>query len=161
MLGVSLLYVGAVLMINGIGRLTGIDGKSVAIIDFFVGFLSVFINLVCIIQGDYYSAATGLLFGFTYLFIALNAVFNLDGRVLGWFSLFVAITAVPCAFLSLLRDSDPLFFVIWLLWGVLWLAIFVESVLKKDIKNTVPILLVFEGIVTGWIPGFLLLTGVL
>lgn len=161
MLGVSLLYVGAVLMLNGIGRLTGIDGKSVAVIDFFVGGLSVLINILSIIQGDYYSAATGLLFGFTYLFIALNAVFNLDGRVLGWFSLFVAVTAVPCALLSLIRDQDPLFFVIWLLWAVLWFAIFMESVLKKDLKQFVPILLVFEGVVTGWIPGFLLLTGVL
>lgn len=161
MLGVSLLYVGAVLMCNGLGRLTGIDGKSVAVIDFFVGFLSVFINLVSIIQGDYYSAATGLLFGFTYLFIALNAVFDLDGRVLGWFSLFVAVTAVPCAVLCLTRDSDPIFFVIWLLWALLWFAIFLESVLHKNLRKFVPGLLVFEGIVTGWIPGFLLLTGVL
>lgn len=161
MLGVSLLYVGAVLMCNGLGRLTGIDGKSVAVIDFFVGFLSVFINLLSIIQGDYYSAATGLLFGFTYLFIALNAVFNLDGRVLGWFSLFVAVTAVPCAVLCLTRDNDPIFFVIWLLWALLWFAIFLESVLNKNLGKFVPVLLVLEGIVTGWIPGFLLLTGVL
>lgn len=161
MLGVSLLYVGAVLMCNGLGRLTGIDGKSVAVIDFFVGFLSVFINLLSIIQGDYYSAATGLLFGFTYLFIALNAVFDLDGRVLGWFSLFVAVTAVPCAVLCLTRDNDPIFFVIWLLWALLWFAIFLESVLNKNLGKFVPVLLVLEGIVTGWIPGFLLLTGVL
>ena len=37
MLGVNLLYVGSVLAINGIGRLSKIDGKSLAIMNFFTG----------------------------------------------------------------------------------------------------------------------------
>lgn len=161
MLGVSLLYVGAVLTINGIGRLTEIDGKSLAVMNFFTGGLSVIANVILLVCGEYYAAATGLLFGFTYLFIGLNAVFNLDGRVLGWFSLFVAINTVPAALLSLLQDTDPLFFVIWLAWGILWLLIFVESVLKKDLHHTVPVLLILEGIGTAWVPAWLLLQNVL
>ena len=161
MLGVSLLYVGAVLTINGIGRLTEIDGKSLAVMNFFTCGLSVIANVILLVCGEYYAAATGLLFGFTYLFIGLNAVFNLDGRVLGWFSLFVAINTVPAALLSLLQDADPLFFVIWLAWGILWLLIFVESVLKKDLHHTVPVLLILEGIGTAWVPAWLLLQNVL
>ena len=161
MLGVSLLYVGAVLTINGIGRLTEIDGKSLAVMNFFTGGLSVIANVILLVCGEYYAAATGLLFGFTYLFIGLNAVFNLDGRVLGWFSLFVAINTVPAALLSLFQDADPLFFVIWLAWGILWLLIFVESVLKKDLHHTVPVLLILEGIGTAWVPAWLLLQNVL
>lgn len=161
MLGVSLLYVGAVLTINGIGRLTEIDGKSLAVMNFFTGGLSVIANVILLVCGEYYAAATGLLFGFTYLFIGLNAVFNLDGRVLGWFSLFVAINTVPAALLSLLQGADPLFFVIWLAWGILWLLIFVESVLKKDLHHTVPVLLILEGIGTAWVPAWLLLQNVL
>ena len=74
MLGVSLLYVGAVLTINGIGRLTEIDGKSLAVMNFFTGGLSVIANVILLVCGEYYAAATGLLFGFTYLFIGLNAL---------------------------------------------------------------------------------------
>lgn len=161
MLGVSLLYVGAVLAINGIGRLTDIDGKSLAVMNFFAGGLSVIANIILLVSGEYYAAATGLLFGFTYLFIGFNAVFGLDGRVLGWFSLFVAINTIPASLLSLLKDQEPLFFAIWLAWGVLWLLIFIESVLKKDLKNTVPILLISEGIFTAWIPAWLLLQNVI
>lgn len=161
MLGVSLLYVGAVLTINGIGRLTEIDGKSLAVMNFFTGGLSVIANVILLVCGEYYAAATGLLFGFTYLFIGLNAVFNLDGRVLGWFSLFVAINTVPAALLSLLQDCDPLFFVIWLAWGILWLLIFVESVLKRDLHHIVPVLLILEGIGSAWVPAWLLLQNVL
>lgn len=161
MLGVSLLYVGAVLTINGIGRLTNIDGKSLAVMNFFTGGLSVIANIILLISGEYYAAATGLLFGFTYLFIGFNSVFGLDGRVLGWFSLFVAINTIPASLLSLLKDHDPLFFAIWLAWGVLWLLMFVESVLKKDLKSTVPILLIAEGVFTAWIPAWFLLQGIL
>ena len=156
-----MLYVGAVLAINGIGRLTEIDGKSLAVMNFFTGGLSVIANIILLTSGEYYAAATGLLFGFTYLFIGLNAVFGLDGRVLGWFSLFVAVNTVPASLLSLLKDHDPLFFAIWLAWGVLWLLMFIESVLKKDLKNTVPILLIAEGVFTAWIPAWLLLQGII
>lgn len=71
-------------------------------------------NIILLILGEYYAAANGLPFGFTYLFIGFNAVFGLDGRVLGWFSLFVAVNTVPASVLSLLKDHDPLFFAIWL-----------------------------------------------
>ena len=155
------MYVGAVLAINGIGRLTDIDGKSLAVMNFFAGGLSVIANIILLVSGEYYAAATGLLFGFTYLFIGFNAVFGLDGRVLGWFSLFVAINTIPASLLSLLKDQEPLFFAVWLAWGVLWLLIFIESVLKKDLKNTVPILLISEGIFTAWIPAWLLLQNVI
>lgn len=161
MLGVSLLYVGAVLTINGIGRLTKIDGRSLAVMNFFTGGLSLIANTILLISGEYYAAATGLLFGFTYLFIGFNSIFDLDGRVLGWFSLFVAINTIPASLLSLLKDHDPLFFTIWLAWGVLWLLIFVESVLKKDLKNTVPVLLIIEGVATAWIPAWFLLQNAL
>ena len=107
MLGVSLLYVGAVLTINGIGRLTEIDGKSLAVMNFFTGGLSVIANVILLVCGEYYAAATGLLFGFTYLFIGLNAVFNLDGRVLGWFSLFVAINTGSLVLCHLVGMGDP------------------------------------------------------
>ena len=43
------------------------------------------------------SAALTLLFTTTYLWVAYNRVVAVDGRGLGWFSLFVAITVVPIA----------------------------------------------------------------
>ena len=134
--------------------------KNSALIKLSFG-LSVITNIILLISGEYYAAANGLPFWFTYLFIGFNAVFGLDGRVLGWFSLFVAVNTVPPSVLSLLKDHDPLFFAIWLAWGVLWLPMFVESVLKKDLKNTFPILLIAEGIFAAWIPAWFLLQGIL
>lgn len=171
MLGVVLLYVGIVLINNGIARIYNIDGKSAAIMNVFTGSLSVIINIIYIIGGqyisigtdlsselttDFFSAGTGLLFGFTYLFIGINNIFQLDQRPYGWYSLFVAINAVVCASLSL-AEGDWRFFIIWILWAVLWATAFIEIILRRNLGKFVPYLAIFEGIATAWIPGFLLL----
>ena len=46
MLGVVLLYVGIVLINNGIARITNIDAKSAAVMNVFVGLLSITINII-------------------------------------------------------------------------------------------------------------------
>ena len=65
----------------------------------FVGLLQVITPLYLIFSahGDQATivGASGLfLFGFTYLYVAMNNAFDLDGTGLGWFSLFVAVAAV-------------------------------------------------------------------
>ena len=157
MLGVVLLYVGVVLILNGIARLCKIDEKSMAVFNVFTGVLSFILNIVAVIQGNYFAAGTGLLFGFTYLFVAVNSIFNLDPRLYGWYSLFVAINSVPAAYIEYFVNADWRMAVIWILWGILWLTGFIENVLKKHL-SFVPYLEIFEGIVKAWIPGFMILT---
>lgn len=157
MLGIVLLYVGIVLINNGISRLYNIDEKSAAIMNLFTGALAVIIDTVSVIQGEYYAVGTGLLFGFTYLFVAINNIFNLDKRPYAWYSLFVAINTIPCSYLSLTRDVDWRMSIIWILWGILWLTTFIEIILKKNLGKFVPYLAIFEGIITAWIPGFSML----
>lgn len=168
MLGVVLLYVAIVLISNGVARLSKVDAKSQSIMNFFTGGLSVIANLILIvfgeclgIQNDFYAAATGLLFGFTYLYIAFNGIFNLDQRLYGWYSLFVAINSIPAGILCVLDGGifNILMAIIWWLWGVLWLTGFIETVLKKDLGKFVGYLGIFEGIFTAWIPGFMMLAG--
>lgn len=157
MLGIVLLYVGIVLINNGIARLTNIDEKSASLMNLFTGGLAVIIDTVNTIEGDYYAVGTGLLFGFTYLFIALNGIFKLDKRPYAWYSLFVAINTIPAAYAAFQEDWRMC--IIWILWGILWLTAFIEIILKKDLGKFVPWLAIFEGIVTAWIPGFMMLLG--
>ena len=53
MLGVCLLFVGIVLINNGMCSLYNVDGKSTAIMNIFTGGLSLFINFVNLVQGNY------------------------------------------------------------------------------------------------------------
>lgn len=166
MLGLILLYVGIVLISNGVARLCKVDPKSQAIINIFVGSLSVIGNVIIIIHGeitgnrsDFYAAATGLLFGFTYLYIALNGLFNLNQKLYGWYSLFVAINSIPAGIFCIIDGDGILMSIIWWFWGVLWLTGFLETVLNKNLGKFVGYLSILEGIFTAWIPGFLMLTG--
>ena len=168
MLGVVLLYVAIVLISNGIARLCQVDAKSQSIMNLFTGGLSVICNVIVIVFGEvsgstseFYAAATGLLFGFTYLYIALNGIFNLDQRLYGWYSLFVAANSVPAGILCVLDGGvyNMAMAIIWWLWGVLWLTGWIETVVKKNLGKFVGYLSVFEGIVTAWIPGFMMIAG--
>ena len=167
MLGVCLLFVGIVLINNGLCTLLKINGKSAAIMNLFVGGLSVFINFVSLVRGDYYAAGTGLLFGFTYLFVALNNIFSLDTRPFAFFSTFVAINAVVFGVIEGITGSSALgirpdwrWAVIWWFWAILWGTALFTDILNKDLGKFVPVLQVIEGVITAWIPGIMILTGI-
>jgi putative amide transporter protein len=163
---VGLLFVGAVLFINGVMLLGWIDAKSAAPMNFFVGGLQIITPLYLIFtangDADVILAASGLfLFSFTYLYVAVNLTWDLDGTGLGYFCLFVAITAVVFSALNFFRFADPAFGVIWLYWAFLWSLFFVLLGRKRDgIGRYTGAVCAIQGWVTAWIPAFLLLTGV-
>jgi hypothetical protein len=127
LLGVVLLYVGAVLVVNGIwligpARVTAaseagagsaeahptfIQNREIAVLNLFTGFVGVVAAVTLMIQGnsdgDLAQIRGGgyvLLFAFTYLWVAANNFLNAGGRAFGWYCLFVAITAIPAGIWS-------------------------------------------------------------
>jgi putative amide transporter protein len=121
LLGVVLLYVGAVLVVNGIwliGQARAaepapagggaaatspalIDNREVAVLNIFTGFVGVVAAVTLAVQGNQdediasiRAAGYILLFAFTYLWVAYNQFMNVSGHAFGWYCLFVAITAV-------------------------------------------------------------------
>lgn len=164
--GVGLIYVGAVLFVNGVMLLGRITPRAVAPLNLFVGLLQVLTPVILIVQAGQTQppgvfAASGLfLFGFTYLWVGINGLADLPGHGLGWFSLFVAVCAVAYAAHALLRENDPTFAVIWLLWAVLWSLFFVLLALDKpSIGPAVGVVAIVEGFVTAAIPGWLIVSG--
>lgn len=163
---VGLLYVGAVLFINGAMLLGWVKGTSAAPMNIFVGLLQVFTPTYLIVtangDADQILGASGLyLFGFTYLYVAYNLFLDLDGSGLGWFSGFVAVCAVVYAVLNFTRaPTDPTFGVIWLYWAFLWGLFFVVLALGQDhLSRYTGAVAAVQGWVTGALPAFLLLTG--
>ncbi len=168
LLGLILLYVGAVLMSNGFYRIQGITDKSNVVMNLFTGGLGLILNIIAIGYGVisnksyswFYASATGLLFAFTYLYIAINSIYDLDGRLYGWYCLFVTMTAIPAGILCFYGyGGNKLYGIIWFFWALLWVTGWIETVLGKDLGKKVGYLSVFEGIFTAWIPGLLMLTG--
>lgn len=162
---VGLLYVGAVLLVNGLTLLSVVPVRSAAVLNLFVGALQCVIPTALLIQaqGDTADvlAASGLyLFGFTYLYVGIVNLAGLEPQGIGWFSGFVAVAALVYSALSFTVVGDPVFGVIWLSWAFLWALFFLVLALG------------FDGLTrfTGWVaillsqptctvPAFLALTG--
>lgn len=162
---VGLLYVGAVLFVNGITSLGWMTARESAPLNLFVGALQVITPTVLLIGANadhrVVFAASGLyLFGFTYLWVGWNGLTGGPNRGLGWFSLFVAICAVVYSVDSFVNADDPAFGVIWLVWAVLWVLFFLILALGKD-HLTAPtgVFTVVVAFVTAAVPAFLVLLG--
>jgi putative amide transporter protein len=161
---VGLLYVGAVLFVNGLMLLGAVDARSAAPINLFVGTLQVVTPTYLIFTANndpaQILAASGLyLFGFTYLYVGWNLLAGLDPTGVGWFSLFVAIVAVGYAWANWRILGDLPFAVIWLYWAFLWTLFFLVLGLKREeLTRYTGWVTVVQAWVTAAIPAFLLLT---
>ncbi|MGH6627685.1 MAG: AmiS/UreI family transporter [Burkholderiaceae bacterium] len=166
MLGLVLLYVGAVLFINGLSMLGKIASKEAAVMNLFAGGVSLFASLHQAASGHeplIRAAAFGLLFSFTYLWVAYAHLTGQDGRGLGWFSLFVAVTAALVtrdAFGTARTVTDAWLAGCWAAWTLLWLCFFVIGALqRRSWTRPVAWLAIVQAILTAWLPGYLLLSG--
>ena len=163
LLGLALLYVGAVLFLNGIWLMGRIGDKEISVINVFSGGITLLIALF-LAFGSIKAAGLTLLFTFTYLWVAWNRWNDADGRGLGWFSLFVAITVVPVALDTLANAGsvwDVWFGLCWAAWAVLWFMFFLLLAMQKPIAKVTGAVTSVQGVLTGWLPGFLLLEGVM
>lgn len=167
LLGLSLLYVGAVLFLNGLWLLGKIEDREIIVINVVSGFVTLCVSLSWAFGANadassVRGAALTLLFTATYLWVAYNRAVAVDGRGLGWFSLFIAITATPVALQALAGAQSTLDLwmgINWAIWAVVWFLYFLLLSLKRNILRLTGIATLLAGIVTGWLPGFLLLEG--
>lgn len=162
---VSLLYVGAVLLVNGMMLLDRVPPKAAAGMNLFVGGLGTLTPIVLIIQAgadtEKILGASGIfLFGFTYLYVGINNLAGFSGEGLGWFCLFVTVAAVFYAGLSFWRSADPLFGVVWLSWAYLWFLFFLVLALGMEhLTRFTGWSVVLLSLPTTTVPAFLVMTG--
>ncbi|MFF4230694.1 AmiS/UreI family transporter [Streptomyces sp. NPDC001820] len=162
---VGLLFVGAVLFINGMLLLGKVDARSGAVFNLFIGALQVLTPTYLIFTADgdplKILAASGIyLFGFTYLYVGIGLLAGLDSTGVGYYSLFVAIAALGYSFANFRLLKDYPFGVIWLYWAFLWFLFFLLLGLKMDSLTTYTgWVTAIQGWVTGVIPAALLLSG--
>ncbi|WP_240544486.1 AmiS/UreI family transporter [Exiguobacterium algae] len=123
---VSLLFGGVALFLNSLVLLGKVEVKSAGVFSLFTGLLQTFIATWLVIgasPGEQFGYASIYLFAFTYLYVGITFIFNLDGRGVGWFSLFVSISAAFYGFVSL-TQGDVMGAFTWLLWSLLWALFF-------------------------------------
>jgi len=156
MLGVTLFFIGGVLVVNGVGLTGRIEPKDCAPFSLLVGLLSLTTNMIGLIRAemavDYFAVGGGLLFAFTYLYLAVLQWTGLKGVGFGWYCLFVAVSALIFA----ASANDWRVIAMWLLWSSLWFLFFLAQGLGKSLPF-LGIYTVIVGLVTCWLPGVLMM----
>ena len=161
----GLLFVGSVLLVNGLALLGRVDAAAAAPINLFVGALLVVVVLYLALPATddltpVFSAAGFLLFGFVYLYVG---ILNLTGHAatgVGWYCAWAAGVSLVIALVTFIRDGDVKFGVLWLLWALLFSMFFV--VLGLGLTQFTVVtgwITVVESVITATVPGLLLLLG--
>jgi putative amide transporter protein len=161
---VGLMFVGAVLFINGLLLLGKIDGKGAAVFNLFVGALQVAVPFYLIATApstsDILLDSGIFLFGFTYLYVGISNLAGHSPVGLGWYSAWVAIMAAAFGVTNIVKFHDPTIGLLWLQWAVLWGLFWL--VLGLGIARLTPLtgwLTLILSFTTCTIPGYLLLMG--
>ena len=160
----GLLFVGAVLFVNGLALLGRVEPQAAAPINLFVGALLVVVVLYLALRAGedlapVFTAAGFLLFGFVYLYVG---VVNLTGHAatgVGWYCAWAAVVSLLIALVTFARD-DVKFGTLWLLWALLFTMFFL--VLGLGLTRLTAVtgwVTVVESIITATIPGLLLVLG--
>ncbi|UOF89025.1 AmiS/UreI family transporter [Fodinisporobacter ferrooxydans] len=163
MSNVGLLYVGAVLFLNGLMLLGKISAKSAGIFNLFVGSLQVITPVYLIFTAhsmqDIFRASGIFLFGFTYLYVGVSNLTNTEGSGVGWYSFWVAVLALCYSLADFTYFKDFKFGIIWLMWAFLWFLFYLLLAQNRDIGVFTGWVTLIESWVTCTIPAFLSMTG--
>ena len=152
-----------------------IQNREVAILNIFTGFVGAAIAVTYIVIGgtaripavglpSIRAGGAILLFAFTYLWVAYNQYANAGGRALGWYSLFVAITAIVFGVYTVQttpgsNTADLWLAGNWFAWAVLWGMFWALLSLELPIARITGWVAVLEGGGTAWALAIALLWG--
>ncbi|MCO1337988.1 hypothetical protein BJH93_03635 [Kocuria polaris] len=165
MSSVGLLYVGAVLCVNGLVQIGVVRPRGAIVLNFIVGTMQLVFPTILLTgaNGDPGAilAASGLyLFGITYLWVGAIGAFHLPADGFGWFSLYVAVTAAVFGGAAVVLQSDPVAAAMWWLWAALWFLFFLLDALgRRRLRVPTGWFAIFCGVGTCTLPALLQLLG--
>jgi len=158
-LGVKLFFIGGLLVVNGVGLTGRINPKDCAPFSLLVGLLSLTTNVIALTRGseaaDFAGVGGGLLFAFTYLYLAVVQWRGLEGVGFGWYCLFVAVSALVFAGA---KTDDWRVMAMWLLWASLWFLFYLAQGLGKNLPFLGGYTIII-GLATCWLPGIIMMLG--
>lgn len=160
----GLLLSGAALFLNSLMLLGRANAKSVAVFNLFIGAMQVIVPFYLIVVSDQnnwsiYSLASIFLFGFTYLYVGMTLLKDLDGSGLGWYSLWVSIIAIIYAFVAYVHFEDIVSTLTWLMWAYLWFLFFLSMGMNKKIDAYIGKVAMVQSWLTLTFPAMLSMTG--
>ena len=167
MLGVNLLFAGFALTLNGVSYLTKVDDKAKGMANIFVGVViainAVFQTAMAADHVTFGFAAAMWLFALNYLVIGVHIFVKADNwKVFGLYGLFAAVVSLVFAGDTIVNSGPWEMIYMWIMWAILWAQSFFAIMLDiKAVDKFTPHILIINGIASTFIPGFLILLGII
>lgn len=168
MSSIALLFVGAVLLVNGLVFLSFLDPRSSIPINLFSGSILVLtaINLAWTApdsldeRATLYSASGFALFGFTYLGVVLGALLNANNRSLGVYCGWSAGIALILGCINVTTLADRSLGILWFSWALLFLVFALALLFSGTYwSSAAGALAIYQSLSTATIPAVLLIHG--
>jgi len=166
MLGVNLLFAGFALTLNGASYITAFDNKVKGIVNILVGIViginAVFQTAQANCHVTFGFSAAMWLFALNYFVIAAHIFCKSENwKVFGMYGLFASVVSFTFAGEAIFTNAPGIMVYLWCMWGVLWAQSFFAIVRgNKAIDKLTPHILILNGIASTFIPGFLILLGI-
>ena len=167
MLGVNLLFAGFALSLNGVSYFTPVDNKAKGAVNLLVGIViginAVFQTALAADHIGFGFAAAMWLFALNYFVIAAHLFLGSENwKVFGLYGLFASIISFVFMTDTIINNGSGVFIYLWGMWGILWLQSFLAIMLGlKVIDKISPHVLIVNGIGSTFIPGMLMLLGIM
>ena len=166
-LGVNLVFAGFALSLNGLSYKIEMDSKARGVVNLLVGLLIAINAIFQTAQAtDFVTfgfAAAMWLFAINYFIIAAHIFFtSTNWQVFGLYGLFAAIVSVVFAVDILIGGGPWELIYLWLMWAVLWGQGFLAITLNMEkVDKLTPHVLILNGVASTFIPGILILLGII
>jgi hypothetical protein len=167
MLGVNLLFAGFVLTLNGFSYIKPVDERAKGMANAFVGIIIAINAVFQTAQATSFTAfgfsAAMWLFSLNYLIIAAHIFLKCENwKVFGLYGLFASIVSFVFAGEAFILNAPWELRYMWCMWGVLWAQTFLSILMEiKSVDKFTPHILILNGITSTFIPGFLILLGII
>ncbi|MDR2182948.1 MAG: AmiS/UreI family transporter [Clostridiales bacterium] len=167
MLGINLLFAGFALTLNGVSYLTKVDdrarGAANALVGLIIAINAIFQTSAATDHITHGFAAAMWLFALNYFIIAAHIFFKADNwKVFGLYGLFAAAVSFVFAGDTLASNGPAEMIYMWGMWGILWSQGFLAILCGiKAVDKLTPHVLIINGIASTFVPGFLILLGII
>jgi putative amide transporter protein len=167
--GTILIYLGILFFLVAMSYLVNITKKEIISVSIFLSTIILLFSFFLIFgsMADQYSVEIGaitIFFSCLCLWHDFNIIYDIDNEGIGYYCLFFAILGIALIFFTAKHVTE--FWGIWLtvswfLWTILLIMYFLIHVKKYNIHTFFGVYLIIISIISAWLPGILLLTGVL
>jgi len=167
LLGVNLLFAGFALTLNGISYRVEVDSKVKGVANILVGIViainAIFQTHMATDHITYGFSAAMWLFALNYFVIAAHILMKSENwKIFGLYGFFASVVSIVFAGDTIINNGPWEMTYMWLMWAVLWAQSFLAIMLGiKVIDKFTPHILIINGIASTFIPGFLILLGII